>query len=281
MRLCAFGLLLLVALPQKAIAWGPEGHSIVAEIAQRRLSKQAADAIAKILAPTPDTPVLALPSLASIASWADDYRALHPETGPWHFINTPLNAPVDRARDCASECVVSKLESLRNDLRCGPDADKADALKFAVHLVGDVHQPFHTVREDAGGNTIHVHMLIPGDICENSTCLVAHEWQNLHEVWDVTLLTKTFFSWGSYVEGLENGWLAKADTAKESQGAPLDWATETHALAKDFWVADAATLDAFYYRKAKKIVDQQLGRAGLRLARYLNEVYSASACPIQ
>jgi hypothetical protein len=92
MRSSAFGLLLLVALPQQAIAWGPEGHSIVAEIAQRRLSKEAADAIAKILAPKPDTPVLALPSLAPIASWADDHRALHPETGAWHFINAPLNA---------------------------------------------------------------------------------------------------------------------------------------------------------------------------------------------
>jgi len=75
--------------------------------------------------------------------------------------------------------------------------------------------------------------------------------------------------------------LANADVAKESKGTPLDWAIETHAIAKDFWVADGATLDQFYYKRARNIVDQQLGRAGLRLARYLNDVYSSPVCPVQ
>lgn len=290
MRVTAVSLLLLLGASQQAFAWGQEGHSIIAEIAQRRLTREAADSIAKVLAPQPGAPVLSLPSFASVASWADDHREDHPETGAWHFIDGPLRETLDLNRDCPSNkgCVVSKLESLKNDLRCGLDAGKAEALKFAIHLVGDAHQPFHTVKEEAGGNAIHVHMLIPGDICKKS-CVIAHEWQNLHEVWDSTLITKTFYSWGSYVDGLEKqdgpenerGWLAKADVAKESQGTPLDWANEAHAIAKDFWVADGATLDQFYYRKAKKVVDQQLGRGGLRLARYLNNVFSASTCPMQ
>lgn len=288
MRSAAIGLVLLLttmqqAAVQRAWAWGQEGHSIVAEIAQRRLSKDAASEIAKILATSPDTPVLALPSFASFASWADDFRAAHPETGGWHFINAPLNLPIDMARDCpaAKECVVSKLEKLRNDLRCEPDpTKKLEALKFAVHLVGDAHQPFHTVDEEQGGNGVNVHMVIPGKICENRTCLIAHEWQNLHEVWDTTLIMKTVFAWGAYVDALEAGWLATADVARESAGTPLDWAQETHAVAKSFWVADAATLDQFYYRKTPKIIDQQLGRAGLRLARFLNDAYSSNVCPV-
>ena len=71
------------------------------------------------------------------------------------------------------------------------------------------------------------------------------------------------------------------DVAKEQQGTPLDWANEAHAIAKDVWVADGATLDNFYYKKAKKKLDVQLGRAGLRLARYLNDVYGSTACPVQ
>src|SRR5262249_17045777 len=141
MRVTAISLLLLLGASQPALCWGPEGHSIVAEIAQRRLTKEAADAIAKIIAPQAGAPVLTLPSFGSGASWADDFRASHPETGSWHFINAPLHEAIDLSRDCPADkgCVVSKLESLKNDLRCGPDSGKADALKFAIHLVGDVH----------------------------------------------------------------------------------------------------------------------------------------------
>jgi hypothetical protein len=272
----------LLALPQQALAWGPEGHSIVAEIAQRRLSKEASDAIAKLFNPDGTLPAFSLPSLASAGSWADDFRDGHPETGDWHFIDAPLNGPINWPQDCGSACVVSKLNDLKREVRCETDRDKKiEDLKFAVHLVGDVHQPLHTVKEEVGGNTIHVHMLIAGDICKNKTCLVANEWQNLHQVWDVTLITKSYWSWGAYVDGLEKGWLATADVAKEQQGEPLDWANETHAIAKDVWVPDAATLDDFYYRKVRKKLDAQLGRAGLRLARYLNDIYAAPACPAQ
>jgi hypothetical protein len=272
----------IVGFSQQALAWGQEGHAIVAEVAQRRLSKEASDAIAKVLNPDGTKPTLTLPSLASGASWADDYRATHPETGPWHFINAPLASAITWPGDCNSNCVVSKLDDLPNDLRCETDPEKKlNALKFAVHFIGDARQPLHTVKEASGGNDIHVHMLIPGDICEGRTCLVAHEWQSLHEVWDTTIIMKTVFAWGSYVDALEKGWLKTADVAKESQGAPLDWANEAHAIAKDVWVSEGATLDRAYYKLAKPKVEAQLGRAGLRLARYLNEAYASNACPIK
>ena len=58
--------LIQFALLGQAHAWGPEGHSIVAEIAQRRLSPEAAAKVREILGENA--------SLASIASWADDVR---------------------------------------------------------------------------------------------------------------------------------------------------------------------------------------------------------------
>ena len=63
----AFGLaaLLAVACCEQAGAWGQEGHSIVAEIAQQRLSSQAATAVESVLGRR---------SLASVASWPDDVR---------------------------------------------------------------------------------------------------------------------------------------------------------------------------------------------------------------
>ena len=69
-------------LAPPAQAWGPEGHSIVAEIAQRRLDPQATEAVAQLLGKNV--------SLASISSWADDERVKHPETANWHFVDIPL-----------------------------------------------------------------------------------------------------------------------------------------------------------------------------------------------
>jgi nuclease S1 len=72
---------------------GPEGHSIVAEIAQRRLTPEAAAKVREILGENA--------SLASIASWANDYRAVHPDSAGWRFVIIPLAAQdYDEARDC-------------------------------------------------------------------------------------------------------------------------------------------------------------------------------------
>jgi hypothetical protein len=84
MRKLVLACLVQFALLAQAHAWGPEGHSIVAEIAQRRLTPEAATKVREILGENA--------SLASIASWADDHRALHLDSADWHFVDIPLAA---------------------------------------------------------------------------------------------------------------------------------------------------------------------------------------------
>src|SRR3954453_10906697 len=89
---CIAAVLALTPLHQ-ALAWGQEGHSIVAEIAQRRLSPAAADLVKGLLGPGH--------SLASVASWADTVRDERPETYNWHFVDIPINvAKYSKDRDC-------------------------------------------------------------------------------------------------------------------------------------------------------------------------------------
>jgi hypothetical protein len=88
--LCGAALLSLLWI-QQALAWGPEGHSIVAQIAQRRLTPCGGDQGH----PQSDvgSPGLHAASLDSFASWADDNRApgtAHPESFDWHFVDIPL-----------------------------------------------------------------------------------------------------------------------------------------------------------------------------------------------
>jgi len=154
-----FALAMTVGCAGPALAWDQEGHSIVAEIAQRRLNAAAAQEVEQMLGRGY--------SLASVASWADDVRETAPETYNWHFVDMPIgSSQYDPATQCApdpkGDCVVAELDRLKSELRCAPDAQKLDALKFAVHFVGDIHQPLHTVAEEAGGNGINVDVYMRG-----------------------------------------------------------------------------------------------------------------------
>jgi nuclease S1 len=282
MRSLALSAALTCALAGPALAWGQEGHSIVVEIAQRRLSPEAAAMVARLLG--------AGHSLASVASWADDVRDERPETYNWHFVDIPINLPTyNPARDCAEDkksgdCIILELGRLRNELRCGADDKKVEALKFAVHFLGDLHQPLHTVLEQTGGNDIKVDIFMRGLTC-TAKCEPAHIATNFHAAWDVGLIDKVVWNWGAYVDRLENGWLksAEAKRAGIDGGTPVQWAEETHGFAPTVWNLRPAdnVLDDRYLRDVLPILDRQLGVAGLRLARFLNEVYGSDRCPIQ
>ncbi|MBV8185906.1 MAG: S1/P1 nuclease [Alphaproteobacteria bacterium] len=272
------------AIATEALAWGEDGHSIVAEIAQRRLDDNARSAIANILRQA--SPTLAHASLASFASWADDYRATHAETANWHFVDIPLQANAyDPARDCKpdaanGDCIIAELERIKSDVRCKTGEEQLNALKFAVHFVGDVQQPLHTVLEEQGGNEIFVKIQMRGLVCTGS-CAPTTDFANFHAVWDVVLIQKTVFAWGSYVERLENGWLKSPDAAGAEGGTPVDWAQEAHKAAQVVWAAKPANniLTDIYYRAVLPVLDRQLAVGGLRLARFLNEAFASQTCP--
>src|ERR1700760_935265 len=89
-----------LGLSAPALAWGPEGHEIVAAIADANLTPAAHAQVAALLGPAP---MLILES-----NWADEIRADRPETSSWHYVNIELGSPgFDRARDCPDgACVV-------------------------------------------------------------------------------------------------------------------------------------------------------------------------------
>ena len=280
MRTIFIAAVLALAPLHQASAWGQEGHSIVAEIAQRRLSPAAADAVNRLLEKA---------SMASIASWADDVRTSRRKTNNWHFADIPIaQDKLDRARDCKpdpdqGDCIVAELERLRNDLRCAPtDEAKREALQFAVHFLGDIHQPLHTVDEQGGGNGIDVLIFVRGRTSDKGR--LALESSNLHTVWDELLISRLEWAWGSYVARLEREWLKSSDATKPDidGGTPTAWVEETHKKAQEIWAMTPShhILDDDYLAKAKSILDRQLGVAGLRLARFLNEAYGSIQCPV-
>lgn len=257
----------LIALD--AAAWSGDGHSIIAEIASRRLTPEARREAERLLG--------AGVSLASASSWADDVRTERPETYKWHFVNVPMaTVAYDPAIHCVSgptgDCIVAALERARDTLTCpaGDDA-RRDALRFALHFIGDLHQPLHTIAEQRGGNDVKVEIEFRGARCPK--CTARRTQDNLHQVWDTVIIGQTTWNWGAYVTRLEEGWLRSAEARGADAGRVEDWMAASHRTAAEVWPwlpADNVIGDD-YYGKALPIVDRQLGLAGLRLARFLNE----------
>src|SRR6202044_2093223 len=92
-----------------------------------------------------------LDAIAYASTWADDYREQRPETFDWHFIDIPRGAPRgDLEKYCRPDgCITAALKQQIKILETIQDpARKANALRFIIHLVGDLHQPLHDTTND-------------------------------------------------------------------------------------------------------------------------------------
>jgi hypothetical protein len=80
---------------------------------------------------------------------------------------------------------------------------------------------------------------------------------------------------------LEEGWLKSTEATGADGGSFVDWAEGTHKAAQTVWNLLPANhvLDDAYYQAVQPILDKQLGLAGLRLGRFLNDAYDSAVCP--
>lgn len=250
---------------QQSHAWGREGHRLTALVAEHYLTDSARAEVAELLGK--DT-------LADVAPWADSYRQEHPETGKWHYVDIPQAAATfDRMRDCPAatdggpwrDCATDRILYFEGRLgdRSLSREDRAFALKFLVHLIGDLHQPFHAYGEQRGGNGIHV-MVAGSSYCGSGRC-------NLHGVWDEELIVQHGLNEPKYLAHLLDV-IGSEKLEAKSGGEPTTWANLSHKLADDAVVPDGAMLPQDYVRTEGAVVDDQLALGGLRLARVLNRI---------
>jgi S1/P1 Nuclease len=247
----------VIFVPGRSWGWGREGHQIVAAVSEYYLDETTKVMIQSLIGNN---------HLYSIATWADDVRRDRRDTRAWHYVNIPLGGTYDAARDCAlpRSCIVAKIGDLIQVMKDKSRSreERAEALKFVVHFVGDIHQPMHTVKEAAGGNSVHVTFL-SSSRCGSYEC-------NLHAVWDSSLIEHTGLSRENYV-GREEELIRTEKLDGQAGGTPEQWANESLKLAQAAWVPNGADLDEQYYEQQIKVVDRQMALAGLRLAKLLNE----------
>jgi hypothetical protein len=246
--------------------------------------------------------------MADASTWADDIRALRPETAPWHYIDIPLGTShKEIAKFCAlpENCVTQAITDQVAILR-SPGVDpqkKAEALRFLIHFVGDMHQPLHaTTNNDQGGNCVPVTYF--DAIPELKNPQTESYAPNLHGVWDTNILaTMTMGKTSEQIASeLDQLFQSKIIRWKKTSADVNEWAWESYQLAQKKVYGKLPVrvpvespqpitscadnnhisarmlklnerLEQPYQDVATPLVQQQIAKAGARLALLLNQLW--------
>ncbi len=260
--LCGLALAATALLPASAFAWGAQGHRLVARIAEAHLDPAAKAEVDRLLATEPGD------TLASIAPWADQLRAEDPDLGKrsagWHYVNMAEDGCIyDPPRHCRDgDCVIEalKAQSARLADRSLSDAERLQALKFVVHLVGDMHQPMHAgYGHDKGGNTYQL------QFNERGT--------NLHSLWDSGMFYALQLDDDQYLQRLQALPAPAGIVAPQLQDDAARWAEQSCSIATRKGVYPSGhKVDDAYADTWRPVAEAQLRLAGERLAALLNEL---------
>ncbi|MEC5385998.1 S1/P1 nuclease [Uliginosibacterium sp. H3] len=252
-----------------AFAWGHKGHAAVAALAQANLTPAALAQVRELLADDLDR--YEKPShrktLASIASWADEIRDIAPPDmyRGWHIrANQVCSDKLGACKDgnCVDQLIIRYTAILKD--RSQPLRARNEALKWVMHLVGDLHQPLHSGINIDKGN-------IPAGIVGVAT----RPGTTFHSLWDTDIAELALRS------GPLQGRLS--DNTPLPADAPTEWMKESRDVARksayealpgftcNAHLPKPLMVDDVYMQQAAVVARRQMENAGLRLANVLND----------
>lgn len=252
-------LALTISFSSNIWAWGTTGHRVVAEIAERNLSRKAKKEIKKIIGNQ---------KLAYWANWPDFIKSDNTWkfADSWHYVNMPGDLSHDdflkELNNSSDDNLYKRALILIDELKKKdlPIEKKQQYLYFLIHIIGDAHQPMHIGRaEDLGGNRITL------------------EWfgskTNLHTIWDSKLVDFEQYSYTEYADVLDV--LSKSQIKEVQNGSLENWIFDSYSVSNKIYneVTKDENLKYRYQYLNKDRVEQQLQKGGLRLSKVLNEIF--------
>ncbi len=293
-----------------AFGWGCEGHQMVAMIARAHLTPETSAAVDQLLSQNPVDPALKrfcqdrpADPMADAATWPDDVRPIA-KTGAWHFVDIPLGitkrtpltewcapiVPPPAGQDwpgCVTNAIEYNLAILRDKTK--PNSDRATALRYIIHFLGDTHQPLHdSDNDDKGGN------------CTAMTFFTEEKPANLHSIWDYKLIAHELIlsrhTPAAYAYDIDRKYSAQGVKWREAPSDPIEWAWEAHAVAIAKTYGDLSpkiplektnplpdcdaergkvaalhiSIGDKYFGETLPTIEEQIAKAGNRLAALLN-----------
>ncbi|MXP25069.1 S1/P1 Nuclease [Altererythrobacter indicus] len=258
-----------LAAASPAYAWGPIGHRVSAEIAERNLDGRTRAEV---------TMILHGETLAELATVPDEMRSdpdkFWQETSPpYHYVTLPKGVDASQLHHPPQGDAITALDHYTKVLR-DPAAsidDKKLALAFVVHIVADLHMPLHVGNgTDRGGNDFKVNWF--------------GQPETLHWVWDEGLILHQQLSFSEYSDRLER------ETTPEQQvkwwvPTPTVWVEESAQLRDSIYPATgpdqgAGTIESpvnlswdYAYKETPRM-EHRLAQSGVRTAAYLQWVFA-------
>lgn len=269
-------LLALALVSTNVFAWGPTGHRVVGVVAEKGLDPKVAIKIYNILGGQ---------TLSKVSTWSDEIKSepeLYSHTFNWHYTDWKDEDHAHDETNSSGKLLTAIKEQLAvlKDPQAASEK-KAFALKFIVHLIGDLHQPFHVGNGlDQGGNKCRV--------------LFHNQQTNLHALWDEGMIDFTKLSFTELSSYVSQGRSASQVVAWRS-GDVLDWALESKVLRSKIYPSDVNPTNApmsvkqycrsdikvpvedmpklafEYSYKFVPVIEERLFQAGVRLSMMLNE----------
>jgi hypothetical protein len=278
--------ILLSLLASTAFGWVDSGHMVVGAIAYRHLHPKVRGEVDRLLRIGGDPRTA---EFITATCWADDIKHDRPETAKWHYIDIPFKAdgttPSTKPDPQNVVWAINRFSAILHDFR-QTDADRAEALRFLLHFVGDIHQPLHaTTREtpehpdgDAGGNRFRIEP--PAMYASDD-----RPPHNLHIIWDLGcgLLPETHRDFRpltpesrAQIEAIATKVEVDEPLAKTrvKQTDPMGWAEESFEKAKEvvYSLPEGSSPSDAYMARGRQLCEERIALAGLRLANLLNQL---------
>lgn len=301
----------ITVFPQNILAWDEVGHKLTTYIAWERMTPQVREKVSKLLREAPEDSDLSmlypqdsrsdsarqLDHFMLASTWADivrernfpvRYKKYHQTN--WHYYDSfwsmengqlkIIEKPVEELGKA-----VPKLFEFEKTLQnpSASEADKAIALAWVLHLIGDLHQPLHcsarvTPEEPNGDQGANLFLLTPKDTPRN-------QQENLHWFWDSivkrNILRKNDEPDPLYLSKIAKGFIKKYPFAKMQNRLRLgkfdDWHKEGLQIATSqvfpFTLKRFETPTESYKKLAFKISEEQIALAGYRIGEMLNQIF--------
>ena len=232
--------------------WGNIGHRVIGRVAEDRLSNKAKREIKTIMGHH---------DLAYLSFWSDEIRSdpnwSHAST--WHYATIPDGENYAKGKHRGD--IIEKIKEfseIANSSKAQAQ-ERQEAIKWLVHLIGDLHQPLHVGNgKDRGANSVKIKWF--------------NKPTNLHKVWDEKLLDYQKLSYTEYANFLK----LKFDEntcRKWLVGDIISFAHESREYRKACYDFEGDNLAYKYTFKTRPILDMRLMQAGIRLADLLNKIF--------
>ena len=249
-------------------SWSATGHRLIAQIAYDHLTPRAKRYYAHLNHCLQQEKHRY--TLVAAAVWMDTlFEPRYLAFKPMHYIDIPESidgTPMPKPAAMNAVVAIQQAQETLQD-RQATTEEKAVALRIVLHVVGDIHQPLHTItrvshdrpKGDRGGNDFRLGKNKVGN--------------NLHRYWDkgggflVPKLTPTEVR--QIAKRLEAQWPCPTPDLE-----PMHWVQDSHALAIKYAydIAEHTAPSMRYEQNTQRVTQQQLVYAGCRLSGVLNHL---------